>query len=151
MTSSTTLPIGELSRRTGCNIETIRYYERNGMLPSPSRRGRYRSYGDQDVARLSFVRRARELGFTLEEVRALLGLAAAGGEASCSDVRDLAATHLKDVRDRISDLRRMERVLADQVRACDAGNNLGCPLLETLYASRSTNGAPAPAFDPRRT
>lgn len=128
------LQIGELSRRTGCNIETIRYYERIGLMPTPARRGRYRSYGADEVARLGFVRRARELGFTLDEVRALLGLAAGGG-ATCAEVRDLAAAHLKDVRARIADLKRMERVLADSVRACDAGQDPGCPLIEALRAA----------------
>lgn len=127
------IPIGELSRRTRCNIETIGYYERIGVLPAPARRGRYRSYSDEDVARLSFVRRARELGFKLDEVQALLGLAA-GGQATCAEVRDLAAVHLKDVRARIADLKRMERVLADSVRACDAGWNGGCAVIDTLYA-----------------
>jgi MerR family mercuric resistance operon transcriptional regulator len=126
-----TIQIGELSRRTGCNIETIRYYERIGLLPAPPRRGRYRSYGGEDVARLSFVRRARELGFTLDEVRALLGLAA-GGSAPCAEVRALAASHLEDVRARIADLKRMERALSDSVRACDAGQDPGCPLLDAL-------------------
>jgi MerR family mercuric resistance operon transcriptional regulator len=70
------LPIGELSRRTGCNVETIRYYERIGLLPPPARNGRYRSVSAGDEARLVFVRRARELGFTLEEIRALLKLSA---------------------------------------------------------------------------
>ncbi len=125
------IQIGELSRRTGCNIETIRYYERIGLIPPPPRRGRYRSYGPEDVDRLGFVRRARELGFTLDEVRALFGLAA-GGQASCAEARDLAASHLKDVRARISDLRRMERVLAETVRACDAGNDGGCPVIAAL-------------------
>jgi MerR family mercuric resistance operon transcriptional regulator len=123
--------IGELSRQTGCNIETIRYYERIGLLPAPPRRGRYRSYGPADVGRLRFVRRARELGFTLDEVRALLVLAAEG-QASCADARDLAAVHLKDVRARIADLRRMERVLAETVLACDENNNTSCPLIATL-------------------
>ncbi|TAJ30528.1 helix-turn-helix domain-containing protein [Bosea sp. (in: a-proteobacteria)] len=131
--ADTAMQIGELSRRTGCNIETIRYYERIGLMPAPPRRGRYRSYGAADVGRLGFVRRARELGFTLDEVRALLGLAA-GGEASCAEVRVLAAAHLGDVRARIADLRRMERVLADSVRACDAGQDPGCPLIDALYA-----------------
>jgi MerR family mercuric resistance operon transcriptional regulator len=126
-----TIPIGELSRQTGCNIETIRYYERIGLMPEPPRRGRYRSYEPEDVGRLGFVRRARELGFTLDEVRALLGLAA-GGQASCAEARDLAAAHLKDVRTRIADLRRMERVLAETVRACDAGDDACCPLIATL-------------------
>jgi MerR family mercuric resistance operon transcriptional regulator len=125
------IPIGELSRRTGCNIETIRYYERIGLMPVPPRRGRYHSYGRGDVDRLGFVRRARELGFTLDEVRALFGLSA-GGQASCSEARNLAATHLKDVRDRISDLKRMERVLAETVRACEAGDDSGCPLIAAL-------------------
>jgi MerR family mercuric resistance operon transcriptional regulator len=128
------IPIGELSQRTGCNIETIRYYERIGLMPAPPRKGRYRSYGGDHVARLGFVRRARELGFTLDEVRALLGLAA-GGHASCAEVRNLAASHLKDVRVRIADLKRMERVLADSVRACDAGQDPGCPLIESLRAA----------------
>ena len=128
------IQIGELSRRTGCNIETIRYYERIGLMPAPPRRGRYRSYGADDVGRLGFVRRARELGFTLDEVRALLGLAG-GGHASCAEVRNLAASHLKDVRTRIADLKRMERVLADSVRACDAGQDPGCPLIEALRAA----------------
>ena len=130
------MQIGELSRRTGCNIETIRYYERIGLLPLPPRRGRYRSYGRSDVARLGFVRRARELGFTLDEIRALLDLAA-GGQASCEQVRDLSAGHLENVRTRIRDLRRMERVLAASVRACDAGRNEGCPIIEVLSAGRT--------------
>lgn len=131
--ASSAIPIGELSRRTGCHIETIRYYERIGLLPIPPRRGRYRSYDGQDVARLGFVRRARELGFTLHEVRGLLGLAA-DEQASCAEVRELAAAHLKDVRTRIADLKRMERVLAKSVRACDADQDPGCPLIDALYA-----------------
>jgi len=132
--TDTAIPIGELSRRTGCNIETIRYYERIGLLPAPPRRGRYRSYGAADVGRLGFVRRARELGFSLDDVRNLLGLAA-GGLNACGEVRDLAASHLEDVRGRIADLKRMERVLADSVRACDAGQESGCPLIQALYAA----------------
>ena len=126
-----TISIGELSRRTGCNIETIRYYERIGLLPKPQRRGRYRSYAAEDIARLGFARRARELGFTLDQVRALLGFAQGGG-ASCEAARDLAAVHLKDIRARLADLRRMERVLVDAVRACDADEISGCPLIESL-------------------
>jgi MerR family mercuric resistance operon transcriptional regulator len=125
------IPIGELARRVGCNIEAIRYYERIGILPAPPRRGRYRSYEPEHVATLRFVRRARELGFTLEEVRALLRLAA-GGQASCAEARALAVAHLQDVRTRLGDLRRMERVLAGAVRACDVGDNQGCPLIDSL-------------------
>jgi len=128
------IPIGELSRQTGNNIETIRYYERIGLVPAPPREGRYRSYGAEDVGRLRFVWRARRLGFTLDEVRALLRLAK-GGRTSCREVRSLAATHLADVKAKIADLRRMERVLADAVQACDTGKPAACPLIESLYAS----------------
>src|SRR3546814_2059892 len=97
MAATRAMQIGELSRRTGCNIETIRYYERIGVLDVPLRRGRYRNYGEEDVGRLGFVRRARELGFTLDEVRALLQLAT-GDQAACAEVRDVASSHLADVR-----------------------------------------------------
>jgi MerR family mercuric resistance operon transcriptional regulator len=123
--------IGELSRRTGCKIETIRYYERIGLLPRPERRGRYRQYDVEGVSSLAFVRRARDLGFTLDEVRALLRLSARGGVA-CAEARDLAASHLANVRKRIADLRSMERVLATMVRQCDAGAQPSCPLIKTL-------------------
>jgi MerR family mercuric resistance operon transcriptional regulator len=79
------------------------------------------------------VRRARELGFTLDEVRALLALAA-GGEGACAEARELAAAHLVGVRARIADLRAMEGVLAEAVRRCDAGEAPGCPLIGTLSA-----------------
>ena len=127
------IAIGELSRQTGNNIETIRYYERIGLVPAPPRQGRYRSYDVEDVGRLRFVWRARRLGFTLDEVRALLRLAK-GGQTSCSAARSLAAAHLADVKAKIADLRRMERVLAGAVQACDAGNLPVCPLIESLYA-----------------
>lgn len=133
------IAIGELSRRTGCNIETIRYYERVGLLPAPARRSRYRHYGAEDVGRLAFVRRARGLGFTLDEVRALLGLAAGGGGA-CAEVREIAATHLAEVRAKLADLRAMERALADAVRRCDAGETPGCPLIGVLSAAGERPG-----------
>lgn len=125
------LSIGDIAARTACNIETIRYYERIGLIPVPRRQGRYRRYAREDVARLTFVKRARELGFTLNEVRALLGFAAAT-PASCKRARDLAAAHLSDVRARIADLRRMERTLARTVRQCDAGDSRRCPLIDAL-------------------
>jgi MerR family mercuric resistance operon transcriptional regulator len=126
------MPIGEFSRRTGGNIETIRYYERIGLLPLPDRAGRYRRYGAADVGRLVFIRRARELGFTLDEVRALLKLSEADGGTTCAGARDLAARHLAEVKAKIADLRAMERTLADAVRRCDAGEVPGCPLIDAL-------------------
>lgn len=132
----TIIAIGELSRRTGCNIETIRYYERIGLLPRPERRGRHRAYGANDVGRLRFVCRARELGFTLNDVRALLRLAG-GGQASCCDVQKIAASHLQDVRSRLSDLKRMELVLAEALARCEAGDDKGCPLIDSLASQES--------------
>ena len=126
--------IGELSRLCGCNIETIRYYERIGLLPLPARRGRYREYGADDARRLAFVRRARELGFTLDEVRALLRLAI-GADDACAEARSLAALHLAEVKSKITDLRAMQKVLADAVRRCDAGEAAGCPLIEALSST----------------
>jgi len=130
------IAIGELSRRTNCNIETVRYYERIGLLPTPARRGRYRLYGGEDVGRLAFVRRSRELGFTLDEVRALLGLAAGGGGA-CAEVREIAAIHLAEVQAKVADLQAMERVLADAVHRCDAGETPGCPLIDVLASTKA--------------
>ena len=128
---SASFTIGQLAQRTGANIETIRYYERIGLLPVALRQGRYRSYGVTDVARLGFVRRSRELGFSIKEVRTLLDLSE-GGHESCAEARGLAAIHLQDVRSRVADLRRMERALATTVRACDAGDAAGCPLIDAL-------------------
>jgi len=125
------MPIGEFSRRTGCAIETVRFYEKIGVLPQPQRHGRYRHYVAGDVRRLIFVRRARELGFTLDEVRALLRLAASGHDA-CAEVRTLAAKHLTEVRAKITDLHSMERALAKAVRECDSGEQASCPLIEAL-------------------
>lgn len=128
------LPIGALAKQSGSNIETIRYYERIGLIPAPPRQGRYRSYSEDDANRLRFVRRARELGFTLKEVRALMALAS-GGQTSCDEARALAANHLADVRLRIADLRRMEHVLADTILVCETGNDRGCPLIDSLHGA----------------
>src|SRR5579872_4294701 len=132
---SGSLQIGELSRRAGCNIETIRYYERVGLLPHPARStARYRLYEEADIGRLVFVRRARELGFTLKQVCALLALAAGHGRDACTEARELAAGNLAEVRAKIADLRALERVLSDAVRRCDAGEHAGCPVIATLSA-----------------
>jgi MerR family mercuric resistance operon transcriptional regulator len=127
--------IGALSERTGVNIETIRYYERIGLLAAPRRSpGGYRRYSIEDVRRLRFVRRSRELGFALEDIRALLDLSDSRRPA-CREVRDLAAEHLKAVRGKIEDLRRMERVLAEMVARCGRGVAPQCPLIDTLWRS----------------
>jgi MerR family transcriptional regulator, mercuric resistance operon regulatory protein len=127
------IAIGELSRRTGCNIETIRYYERIGLLPKPVRAGgRFRRYGPQDVARLRFIRRARQLGFALDDVRQLLRLAATDAEDVCAETRGLAMANVAEIRAKIADLQAMERVLAEAIRECETGEPPYCPLLEVL-------------------
>lgn len=134
--SPAALPIGELSRRSGVNIETIRYYERINVLPAPPRtaNGR-RVYGLAETRTLAFIRRSRELGFTLDEIRALLALSAENGQGACAEVSEIATGHLAEVRAKIADLRAMERVLADAVRCCDAGEASGCPLIDALWRS----------------
>jgi MerR family mercuric resistance operon transcriptional regulator len=132
------LTIGGLSRRTGCNIETIRYYERIRLLPKARREGggRFRRYDGDDVARLRFIRRARQLGFTLDEVRGLLRLAAGHGENVRSEARSLAAAHVADIRAKIAGLQVMEAVLSDAICECQAGREGRCPLIEALSPQR---------------
>ena len=131
------LTIGGLSQLTGVNIETIRYYEKIKVLPVPSRtaNGR-RMYGPMEHRILAFVRRSRELGFSLDEVRALLRL---GGpeKASCREVREIAAHHLDDIRAKIADLRKLERLLAKTVAQCTGTTAPECPVLDILDIQRS--------------
>lgn len=128
------LGIGSLSKRTGVNIETIRYYERIGMLPSPPRTaGGHRLYDETHLRRLVFIKRSRELGFSIEEIRRLLGLVD-GGEHTCGEVRDMALEHVADIRRKIADLQRMEFILEDMASKCEGGNVPDCPILEELWA-----------------
>ena len=136
--SPAALPIGELSRRSGVNIETIRYYERIKVLPLPPRTasGR-RVYGPAQTRTLAFIRRSRELGFTLDEIRTLLALSAENRQGACAEVSELAKNHLAEVRTKIADLTAMERVLVEAVRRCDAGETPGCPLIDSLWRPAS--------------
>jgi len=138
----TEIAIGELSRRTECNIETIRYYERIGLLPPPRRPGgRFRRYDADDVARLHFIRRARKLGFTLDDVRAFLRLARAEGDDARTEARNLATAHVADIRSKIADLQAMERVLSEAICECEAGQQPGCPLIEVLSRDHGIPGS----------
>jgi MerR family transcriptional regulator, mercuric resistance operon regulatory protein len=132
-----TLAIGALSQRSGVNVETIRYYERIGMLSLPPRTasGR-RVYGIRDVRILAFIRRARELGFSLREIRALLRL---GGpeKATCREVRTIATRHLEDIRAKLSDLRKLERLLSRTVSRCSGKTAPECPVLDILDVERA--------------
>ena len=127
------LPIGTLAKRTGCKVETIRYYEHVGVLPPPARSsGGQRRYTVNHLKRLNFVRRARALGFTLGQVRGLLALADER-EASCAEVEKLARDHLVSVHERIADLKRMESVLNEMAARCADGTVPDCPILEALF------------------
>jgi MerR family transcriptional regulator, mercuric resistance operon regulatory protein len=132
MVASDAFPIGVLSARSGVNIETIRYYERVGLLAKPARSaGGFRLYRATDADRLGFIRRTRDLGFSLDDIRRLLDLADQRSR-SCRRVHGIAAAHLAEVRARLADLRRMERVLAAMVKACAEGDLPDCPLMEAL-------------------
>ena len=125
--------IGALSQRTGVHIETIRYYERIGLTPEPPRlNGRFRTYDSHDAARLNFIRRCRELGFSLE-IRVLQKLAV-GGEASCAEAGKAARHQLAAINQKIKDLKRMTKTLRalTQNCVCDEEPAPACPMLETL-------------------
>ncbi|NQV61267.1 MAG: helix-turn-helix domain-containing protein [Alphaproteobacteria bacterium] len=129
----TTLSIGALSKRTGVHLETVRYYENIGIMPAPPRSAAgHRRYDRDHLKRLTFVKRSRELGFTLKEVRALLALVD-GGDYTCGEVQDLTLKHLRDVRDKIADLQRMEVTLAEISDKCAKGTIPDCPVIETLF------------------
>ncbi len=126
---------GALAKEAGVNVETIRYYENIELMPEPLRTANgYRVYDETGLKRLSFIRRCRELGFSLDEVRGLLGLVD-GGNYTCAEVRDLSIVHLGDVRQKIRDLRKMERTLKEMVSQCDGGLVPECPIVDRLYAS----------------
>jgi MerR family mercuric resistance operon transcriptional regulator len=121
-----------LARRTGCNLETIRYYEKIGVMPEPPRTASgYRVYDERQVSRVRFILRARELGFAIEEIRGLLGLVD-GGTQTCAEVKERTERHLADVRAKIDDLKRIERVLAATAAQCSGEQVPECPVLEAL-------------------
>jgi MerR family transcriptional regulator, mercuric resistance operon regulatory protein len=129
----------ELAQRTGCNLETVRYYEKVGLLPEPPRTtSGYRSYDTSHERRLRFVLRARELGFSLDEIRELLHLVDER-DRPCAEARAVATAHLADVGAKIADLKRMERVLKDVVAQCGDGMLPECPLIETLFREGTVN------------
>lgn len=135
------MQIGELARVTGCRAVTIRYYERMGVLaPAARATNNYRIYGEDHLRRLRFVRRMRELGFGLDQVRTLLRLVEGEGY-TCDDVKGVALSHLEDVRARLHDLQRLESVLSDLVGRCTGGATPDCSMLEALFADADTRAA----------
>ncbi len=134
--------IGEVAQRSGVGIETIRYYEREGLLPVPRRRpSGYRQYDTSVLARLQFVRRTKQLGFTLAEIKSLLGLWF-DRSSKCVHVRDHARAKISDIESKIRTLQQMKRSLRKVIRQCESRNSLQeCPLLEGLDGkpSRTSN------------
>lgn len=127
-----TMTIGALAEATGTKVETIRYYERIELLPPPARTGgNYRAYGPDHLARLSFIRRSRDLGFSIEAVRGLLRLADEK-DRDCGAVDAIAREHLADVERKIADLTSLGRELRDLINQCGHGTIAECRIIEAL-------------------
>ena len=123
---------GQLAKATGTKIETIRFYEKIGLLAAPERTSsNYRAYRQEDVDRLSFVRRARDLGFSLDQVRTLLDLAD-DRSRSCCAVDEIARAQLAAVEEKISDLLALKRELASLIEQCDQGTIANCRIIGAL-------------------
>lgn len=123
------MTIGGLARAAGINLETIRYYQRRGLLATPHKPAAgIRRYPAEMLARLHFIKRAQELGFTLREIADLLKL----GDGSCADTRAIAEHRLADIEARIRDLESMSATLSQLIRTCRAGNRPPCPILASL-------------------
>jgi MerR family copper efflux transcriptional regulator len=133
MNTQATLSIGAVAKRAGVAIDTIRYYEREGLLPEPARRpSGYRSYGEGTVAQLRFIRRAKTLGFTLEEIRELLALSA-DRQRGVKAVKQRAQRRLAEIEARIAELERVRAGLAELIAACPGhGAPEQCPILRAL-------------------
>ena len=126
------LTIGDLARATGCKVQTIRYYESIGLLPAPVRTaGNQRRYGRAHRGRLEFVRHARELGFTLDQIRSMLEMSD-HPDQSCAEVDELARTHLVEVEARIRRLSALKRELKRMITACGGGKVADCRIIDAL-------------------
>jgi MerR family mercuric resistance operon transcriptional regulator len=127
------LTIGQLAKQAGVGVETVRFYERQGLLDAPPRReSGYRQYGREVVARLQFIRRAKELGFSLKEIRELLSLRVDPG-TTCDQVKKRAEAKITDIDAKLRDLRRMKRALKQLAAACSGRGPVSqCPILDAL-------------------
>ena len=130
---ASTFSIGQLSKATGVHIETIRYYEKIGIIPDPPRsRGGRRQYDEAGLRRLGFIYKSRQLGFSLAEIRTLLALVD-GDTITCADVRKLTLTHAARARRKIEDLERLERALKDMAARCHGEEVPDCPIVDALF------------------
>ena len=127
------LTTGQLAREAQVNVETVRYYERRGLIPEPPRlESGYRHYSQDIAARIGFIKRAQELGFSLKEVSELLSLRA-GPDATCADVKSKAEAKLSSIEEKMRDLQRMKDALAELIAACGGPGPTGeCPILDAL-------------------
>lgn len=127
------MTIGQLAQEANTDAQTIRYYERQGLIAKPERtESNYRVYEYDSIARLTFIRRAKEIGFSLNDIKVLLGMAD-GHVRRCDDVRAFAETRLTKIRSQLADLKAMEKMLANLVKQCSQADRIeDCPILETL-------------------
>ncbi len=133
--SNQRLSIGRVAAQTGCNIETIRFYEKVRLLPVAHRTtGGHRIYTPGMVQRLVFIRRSRELGFSMDEIRQLLSIVD-GEQVSCERVKHIADDHLTDIRAKIADLRKMQRTLVALASQCSGDDVPDCPIIEVLQGA----------------
>jgi MerR family mercuric resistance operon transcriptional regulator len=124
---------GELAKRTGCHLETIRYYEKADLMPEPARTDAgHRIYDRDEERRLRFILRARELGFTIEELREMLSLADGKG-GSCRNIHAMTKSHISGIRQKISDLRKLDATLSRISNRCARGDTPECPIIDALY------------------
>ena len=128
--------IGEMSRQTGVGIETIRYFEKIGMMPAPSRsEGGNRRYTTVHLQRLFFINRCRQIGFSQNEIKALL-LMVDTKDITCAEVHNITVEHIRDIKKKIRDLRKLEKVLTQMANECSRGDIPDCPIIETLFAAQ---------------
>jgi len=126
------LTIGQLAKSAAVNLETVRYYERIGLIAAPARtEGGHRTYDEEAIRHLAFVRRARDLGFSIHDIRALLTLAAPGRN-SCAEVRNVASAHLVNVRTKLADLAKLEAILSATIAKYGDHPSPDCPVLDML-------------------
>ena len=132
MSTPRTFGIGQLARASGVRVETVRYYEQSSLMPDPPRSvGGHRIYTEDHLQRLVFIRRCRQLGLSMEEVRNLLELVD-GGTYTCGEIRALTLEHAEGIRHKIEDLRRLEKTLAQIASKCEGGSVPECPIIEAL-------------------
>ena len=125
---------GELAKASGVNSETIRYYEKIHLMPNPGRsQAGHRQYMENHLKHLMFIRRCRELGFSLEEIRLLLSLVESA-DYSCDEIKNQTERHLSDVQNKLRDLQKMEILLKQLISQCHSGKPGHCPIVEALYA-----------------